>query len=40
MRASMPAVYTRPLTGGEPSMPSPAQPLTLFERVEIRVGIE
>lgn len=38
MAGRMPAVDTQSLTGGEPSMP--AQPLTLPEREEIRVGIE
>jgi IS30 family transposase len=38
MRASMPAVHTRSLTGGEPS--TPARSLTLPGREEIRAGIE
>lgn len=38
MAGMMPAVYTQPLTSGDPSMP--AQPMTACEREEIRVGLD
>ena len=38
MAGMMPAVYTQPRRVEKPSMP--AQPLTTYEREEIRVGLE